>query len=342
MLSTAMKEESLISRILMDAKSKRHSILTQVNSTPLPDTFISFMDQYETHFEPRDRFLWKWLWILLKNGDDGFMLSSVPANRRILSAEIKLLLTMAVTIVDDAGDQGKDRLFLDALLSVPFNNGQTNLSISSEDIKKVELLISIFDYSYRIFESMPFWKNYSGIFEFDIKQVWNACLYSFLLNQRPSILNYSESMRFTSFNMMVFLYLDTDLIFSEGIDENDIGGIREVVMKTQEMARIGNWVSTWEREVNESDLSSGIFAKIVTDGHITAEKLEKQLKNPDSSTLLMLIKESLIENKLLVEWEELREAALELAASVKSVDMVKYVLGFDNVLIYHLTSTGHK
>lgn len=342
MYSTALKESSLVSQILSNAQSKRKETIKQVFNTPLPKSFHKFMLEYEAHFEPRDRFLWKWLWTLLKNGEDGFMLSTVPENRILPCAEIKLLLTMAVTIVDDAGDQGKDKQFLDALLKVPFEKEDITSSLDTGNRRKVKLLQSIFDYSYEQFEQLPFWSSYQGIFEFDVKQVWNACLYSFLLNQRPSILNYSESMRFTSFNMMVFLYLDTDLIFSEGLDENDIGGIREVVMKTQEMARIGNWISTWEREVNESDISSGVFAKIVTEGHLTADRLERHLHNEDSSTLYMLIKESLIENKLLDEWIDLREDALNLAKAVKSVDMTRYVKGFDRVLMYHLISTGYK
>jgi len=342
MQSTVLKEQSLVSRILRDAKNNRNSILEQVAASPLPESFHSFELNYEAHFEARDRFLWKWVWAIFKNNQDGIMLSSVPADRVTLCAEIKLLLTMADVIVDDAADQGKDKVFLDALLKVPFENDKIDPRLSENDKKKVELLKSIFKYIYEKFESMPFWKNFSGIIEFDLKQVWNSCLYSFLLNQRPSILNYSESMHFSSFNMMIFLYLDTDLIFSEGIDENEIGGIREITMKTQEMARIGNWITTWEREIDESDLSSGIFAKIVTDGHITADRLKRHLQNEDTSTLYMLIKESLIENKLLDEWEDSREAALELAGSIKSVDMIKYVQGFDRVLMLHLASAGHK
>ena len=85
--------------------------------------------------------------------------------------------------------------------------------------------------------------------------------------------------------------------------------------------------------MNESDLSSGVFARIVTDGHITADKLGRHLQNADSTTLLMLIKDSLVEDKLLEEWLESREEALRMARSVKSVDMVKYVKGFDRVLV---------
>jgi len=342
MQSTALQEQSLVSRIISDAKSNQHSILEQVAASPLPKSFHSFVLNYEANFNARNRFLWKWVWAIFKNDQDGIMLSSVPSDRSTQCAEIKLLLTMADVIVDDAADQGKDRHLLDALLKIPFENDASLSGINENGRKKVELLKSIFEYILGKFAPMPFWKNFSSIIEFDLKQVWNSCLYSFLLNERPSILNYSESMRFGSFNMMIFLYLDTDLIFSKGIDENEIGAIREITMKTQEMARIGNWVSTWEREVNESDLSSGVFARIVTDGHITADKLGRHLQNADSTTLLMLIKESLVENKLLEEWLESREEALRMARSVKSVDMVKYVKGFDRVLVYHLISTGRK
>ena len=270
------------------------------------------------------------------------MLSTVPDDRVNLCAELKVLMTLADVIVDDAADNGKDKELLDALLKVPFDKNGIDSSLSEANRKKIELLKSIFDYAFEIFEPRPFWKTHSAIVEFDIKQVWNSCLYSFLLNQKPSILNYSESMRFSAFNMMIYVYLDIDMIFSTGIDQNEIGGIREIVMKTQEMARIGNWISTWEREISESDLSSGVFAKIVTDGHLTANKLERHLQNADSTTLHMLIKESMIENKLLDEWQDAREDALHLAKSVKSVDMVRYVKGFDGVLKFHLASIGLK
>ncbi len=342
MLSTALKEPTLVSSILLDAQTKRQSILKQVSSEPLPESFHSFMLEYEKHFKPRNRFLWQWLWTLLKNGEDGFMLSSVPAQRVHLCGEIKLLLTLAVTIVDDTADNNKDRRLLEVLLQTPSRDPNYGRQLDEKDYPRAALLQSIFDYAENIFKPMPYWDMYANIYEFDVKQVWNACHYAYVLNRTPAILNYSEAMRFSAFNMMVFLYMDTDILLSEPFDDREIGAIREIVLLTQEMARIGNWISTWEREVNESDLSSGVFAKIVTDGHLTVDKLEGLLQNSDTSTLLMVIKESLIENKLLVEWEELRENALKLAKNVKSVDMVRYVKGFDRVLLYHLISTGYK
>ena len=226
MQSTALKEQTLVSLILSDAKNNQNSILEQVAANPLPKSFHSFVLNYEANFNARNRFLWKWVWTIFKNDRDGIMLSSVSEDRTKQCAEIKLLLTMADVIVDDAADQGNDRQLLDALLQTPFEKDAPISGLDENGRKKVEFLKSIFEYIFAQFSPMPFWKDFSSIIEFDLKQVWNSCLYSFLLNESPSILNYSESMRFGSFIMMIFLYLDTDLVFSEASVAKEIGAVR--------------------------------------------------------------------------------------------------------------------
>ncbi len=41
------------------------------------------------------------------------------------------------------------------------------------------------------------------------------------------------------------------------------------------MARIGNWITTWKRELKEGDLSSGVFAYAVSKNVVNSEELKK-------------------------------------------------------------------
>ena len=74
------------------------------------------------------------------------------------------------------------------------------------------------------------------------------------------------------------------------------------------MTRIGNWVSTWERELNERDFSSGIFAYSLLNKIITLEEIMRVKENNCEKTKKLIVSKissSNVENAFLEEWKKL-------------------------------------
>ena len=104
------------------------------------------------------------------------------------------------------------------------------------------------------------------------------------------------------------------------------------------MGRIGNMVSTWEREIKERDFTSGVFAAAIAIGAVTAPEMA-QMAAPD---LVALIERSGVIEHYLAEWERLRDEVYDIAAEVRTVDMRKYAAGLEELIRNHLGSRGLK
>jgi hypothetical protein len=56
--------------------------------------------------------------------------------------------------------------------------------------------------------------------------------------------NVTETNTYDCNNMMFFTYVNTDLMHSPSFDRNELAELRQIVLRAQRMARIGNWVTT--------------------------------------------------------------------------------------------------
>jgi hypothetical protein len=104
------------------------------------------------------------------------------------------------------------------------------------------------------------------------------------------------------------------------------------------MARIGNWLSTWKRELKERDFSSGVFAYIVSKGFVSPNELVEM--NEDE---IAGIVEKANPNMYFMElWMENYRKVEEIGRNIKSVDIKALLRGFENLLKFHLATEGYK
>jgi hypothetical protein len=120
---------------------------------------------------------------------------------------------------------------------------------------------------------LPHHARYAELLRFDYLQLCNVMRYSYLLNPRPELLNLVEHDLYTPHNMHIMICSTFDLMCSPGFDRTELGRLREVVWHSQWMGRIGNLVTTWQRELGEGDFTSGVYARAVVRGDVTVAQL---------------------------------------------------------------------
>lgn len=323
-----------IREIIARSASEKGQILTHLQQVTLPDELSKFVLQYEQIPWHRDRFLWKWVWYLCATREPGFMLSSVPANDQHAVALIKSLLVMAVTIVDDVADKIHDRLLLNQMLSMPFSQAGTHHD--HKDSFAADLLKALLTTSFELLKTGPQWQRDKEIFMFDLKQLWNSFSYSDLLNRYPEVINHTENACYSAHNMMFYIFGGIDLIFSTNVDRNaEYSRLREIFWHAQYMARIGNWISTWKRELNEGDLSSGLISWGISNNVFTIQEIHTH--NGSLSG-----KMNSIEHIFFGQWDACRDSISRIGLHIRSIDTSRYISGLEHLLLYHLASKGLK
>ena len=125
---------------------------------------------------------------------------------------------------------------------------------------------------------------------------------------------------------------------SPDFDLDEIGALREAVWHAQYMGRIGNLVTTWERELREGDFTSGVFAHAVIHGSLSIG----QLSRGDRDTIANAIRVGQHEEHFMRRWQQHRKCLIGLQRSIHSVDLRPLVEGLERLISLHVASRGSK
>lgn len=304
----------------------------QIETVELPEVVETVVDEYDRVLGDRDRFLWKWIHNLF----DAFTLSSVATDRRNTVRNHKTLLTVFITTLDDLAERESDTTTFDRARHIPFRTGT-----AGAEGAVVEFLADLWATVEAELRTAPRYEEFADIFEYDFRQTVNAMDYSRFLNETPAAANRAEAERYDAYNMAVFPYACVDLMYSPSFDTGELGALRSLLCDLQQMARIGNWVTTWQRELAEGDVSSGIVVCALERGVITPA----EVTDPDQATVDRLvdrIKSYGIEAEFMREWEIRSRAVRKRTGELDSIDVGAMVDGFETVMDHHLTSDGLK
>lgn len=301
----------------------------------LPDRVATLADAYDRHFDERDRFLWRWVYALVPS----FTLSSVADGRAAHVREQKTVLTMYVTVLDDLIEHRGDRatfrearrLACDTVAPDP-----ERAAVDAEAFAFVERLRSEFEDG---LAEAPRRAAFADRFAYDFRQTADAMEYSALVSDRPHMANLRGTARYDAHNMVMFPYADVDLMFSPAFDRRDLGTVRETLWDLQEMARIGNWLTTWEREVHEGDVSAGPVVAAVEEGVVSPEELAAA---EDPAAVVESIRESGLAERFHRRWRWIYDDVRSRETDAESVDIDALVAGMETVFEYHLATKGLK
>lgn len=315
--------------------------LERVKEHPLPEQVRPLIDSYETVIGDRDRFLWKWAHHLFPK----FTLSSVAPEHVERSRDAKLLGLVFVSVLDDIAEKHKEWATFDEAAKLPFAHQSANYDREGVDQDALAFASDVWDQFSAALRDGPRASEFEDIVQFDLKQVVNAMEYSYLANQNIDAITESEVQAYDAHNMMLYGFADIDLVHSPEFDRADLATLRRVVERAQRMVRIGNWVTTWEREVAEGDFTSGIMAYALKHGVVSADDLRASRQDGGKhqvGSIIRTIREHDVEGVFLRQWGEELAAAREFEGTFDSVDIGTYLDGIETVMEYHLMSRGLK
>ena len=283
----------------------------------------------------RNHYLWRWC----RQGVEVTALSSIDPELYDHVCDTKVLGVMLDVLLDDIADRKGDGELLEELLTMPFDERRGALRrVSSEDRPYAEYTIDVWEGIKERNRAYPRYSEFATLQRFDYLQMFNAMRYSHLMNQQPALLNQAEHDLYTPHNMHIIVSSTTDLMCSSRFDPRELGILRDAIWHAQFMGRIGNLVTTWERELGEGDYTSGVYARALAYGDVTLEQLEAN----DREAIAQAIRAGGHESFFLGRWSNYRRRVLELSTRIKTVDLQALVKGYERLIRLHLGSRGFK
>jgi hypothetical protein len=241
-------------------------------------------------------------------------------------------------MLDDLADRGGDDQVLEQLLALPLGHEPDLTSCPEADLEYARFTCQIWREIMARCEGFPRFNEFSRLLQFDYLQLCNVMRYSQLLNSRLELLNLAEHDLYTPHNMHIMICSTIDLMCSPAFDIVELGKLREVVWNAQWMGRIGNLVTTWQRELGEHDFTSGVYARAVMRGDVTVA----DLRSGDPAKVERAILDGWHEEHFLERWRKHRAHLSSRQARLETVDVDALAAGFDRLICLHLGSRGNK
>lgn len=283
----------------------------------------------------RNLYLWKWC-------RQGVEITTLPCVMPEFFDEVcdtKVLGVMLDVLLDDLADRGGDGALLDRLLTISLRNQTPDLSaFSGPQRAYADFTVEVWQEIVSRAARFPHFAEFSKLLDYDYQQLWNVMRYSHLINEDLALLNLAEHDIYTPHNMHMMVSSTLDLMCSAGFDHSELGKVRDAAWHGQCMGRVGNLVTTWERELGEADYTSGVYASAINSGDLTIA----QLRAGDRDEIRRAIVEGQHEVVFLKRWQANRKYLLSRVPHIRSFDLGKYVEGLERLICLHLGSRGYK
>ncbi|WP_336021767.1 hypothetical protein [Halobellus salinisoli] len=329
------------------------ALLESVRDHELPPVLRELVAEYQSLDGARPWFMWRWVHRLAPKNT----VPVVDNDRRETVATDKTILVLFITVLDDLLESQSDYETFEVVcelvrsgigggpVGTPRPDSSVNESVDGAiNEAYVAFARSVWETLLDRLERSPSFDRYAPLFRFDVRQITTAIEYSALVIDRPDLATATDLRHYEVHNMGMNSYLDIDLMHASVDYTGELDALRAVVDPAQRMARIGNWLSTWERELREGDVSSGVVVAALEGGLVDADQFTRRENEAvaDVEESIDRIRAADIERELLDEWNEEYRRLVSLSDRVDAVDMDQFVAGTKDVLRYHLASRGLK
>ncbi|HWB09807.1 MAG TPA: hypothetical protein VG826_11295 [Pirellulales bacterium] len=282
----------------------------------------------------RGGYIWKWC----LHGVELTTLSCVPPSWRAHVCDTKVLAGMLNVLIDDAADRPGREALLAELFRLTYDEPPRLRRFPAAERRYGEFTCEVWSAFWSRAKQYPCYDRYVPLLQFDLAQLFNTVRYSHLVNSNPYILNVVEHDDYSPQGMGLLGFAMLDLMCSPDFSMTDLGRLREAMWHAQWMARIGNLVTTWQREVRDRDYTSGVFAHAVANHDLTVE----QLLTDDPAHIATAIERGGHEAYYIHRWKQHRAHMAFLLPQVRSVDLAAMLRGLERLLQTELVSRGEK
>jgi transketolase C-terminal domain/subunit len=304
----------------------------------LAQQFSPFTDRWVRNYSrvgARDVYLWRWC----LHGLRLTSLSCIAPELRDDLCETKLLAVMYGVMLDDVADKGGEETFLTELTKIISGAHPRDFSkFSSEQQAYARYTCDLWESFEHRLKGSPCYTDYEELLAYDHQQILNTMSYSCLVNRHPALLNVQEHDMYLPHNMQMMSFATMDLMCSPDFDRRELGRLREVIWHAQSMGRIGNLVSTWQREIADRDFTSGVFARALCEGDLTLE----DLRSAPPQTIEAAIRRGGHELYFLRKWEAHRKTIQMMSPHIRSVDVDALLAALQRLIHMELSSRGFK
>jgi hypothetical protein len=320
--------------LLLPKPEEIQAEIEHVLNKQLSSDLIRWVDGY-AQVGKRNLYLWKWV----RQGIEVTALSCVKPELFDFACDTKVMGVVLDVLLDDIADRGGDPELLEQLLAVPFDESRPRLTnVKPEDRAYAEFTLDLWQEIKRRTRTLPLFEQFARLWRYDYLQLFNGMRYSHLINEDVALLNLAEHDLYSPHNMHIIVSSTVDLMCSPDFDRSELGRLRDAIWHAQFMGRIGNLVTTWERELGDGDYTSGIYARALAEGDVTVE----MLKSRDVKVIKQAITASGHETYFLQRWAQLRRRLVELAPRIRTVNIAGLLKGYDRLIRLHLGSRGYK
>ncbi|WP_458189304.1 hypothetical protein [Haladaptatus sp. NG-WS-4] len=238
---------------------------------------------------------------------------------------------MFVTLLDDLEEVGHDRETFEEARQIPFRSTRIHPDRDGVDTEQLRFIRRVWDVFEEGVATAPKHDEYRDIFECDLRQTLLSIDYSCVVNDHIELSNMAGIQHYDPHNMLMFPYAGIDLMFSPSFVPTDLSAVRSVIWELQPMARIGNWTTTWERELHEGDYTAGPIVYALEHGIISPNDLD--LDDDEAiARVTKSIRDHGIEERFIDEWRQRYEAVEKRTTRAESVDIESLVEGMRTVL----------
>jgi hypothetical protein len=319
------------SLLLLPSDLKR--IVGEIQAIEFSPSLRPWIEDYEKVGQ-RGRFLWQWC---LK----GVRLTTLPCvepGLRDHVIETKMLSILYGTLIDDIADREQDKEMLEIATRLGSDEWASDRLALWTGRRRdyLEMIARLGVEVWARCETYPRFSEFESMLRFDNDQCLNAMRYALLVNQSPGILNNIEHDLYQPHNMQIMFMASVDLAASSGFDTNELGIAREIFWHAQRMGRIGNMLTTWEREVLDRDFTSGVFAHALG-RHVLSPS---DLRSSPAHEIMSVLENAQCQAHFIREWKSHREQMAAKIQNVTCADLKPYLQAFEQLIVLHLCSRG--
>jgi hypothetical protein len=304
----------------------------QILNRPLTPEAQRWVNEYD-RVGQRGLYLWRWA----AHAIQLLELASVDPDWRRRNRDTKFLAAMFNVLLDDVADDWDGGDLLQNLMRLP-RGGRPDIRESDPHAGYAVLTSAVWDELWQRAARYPRYHEFADLLRYDFWQLCNTIEYSDLVLRQPEMINSVEHAMYSPHGMMVTCAATMDLMCSPRFDANELGPLREALWHAACMARYGNLLTTWRREIRRGDFTSGVFTKAIENGWLSRGELQQMTLEEVEQRVSFVS----VEREFLNRWQTHRACVLQMRERVKSCSLRSYVEGLDRLLASEYASSGCK